>query len=159
METSSPPPTKHQVKSRPHIAYLVAGYVLLLIFLSVVCWVILARLRPANAFEKHIETNNYQAVFITNGQAYFGKLSVLSDSGYKLSDVYYYQVENVNQQPNLSQPATDQKQNLSLAKLGNELHGPKDALYIEAKQVLFWENLKSDSKVVKAIKDYKAKRP
>lgn len=104
-----------------------------------------------------IETDKYQALFMSNGQVYFGRLSKL-DAGYaQLTDVYYLQV----QQP--VQPAADDKKKdgqpqVSLTKLGKELHGPTDKMHISRDQILFWENLKEDSTVVKAIKDYKAKQ-
>jgi len=33
----------------------------------------------------------------------------------------------------------NQQPNVSLAKLGNELHGPEDSMYVSHEQVLFWE--------------------
>jgi hypothetical protein len=38
--------------------------------------------------------------------------------------------------------------------LGSELHGPEDKMSVSSEQVLFWENLKNDSKVVQAIHKY-----
>jgi hypothetical protein len=38
-----------------------------------------------------------------------------------------------------------------LVKLGNELHGPTDELYINPNQVVFYEFLRDDSKVVESI--------
>lgn len=70
----------------------------------------------------------------------------------KLKNIYYPQGQQDVQQP-ADDAAADQ--NLSLAKLGKELHGPEDVMYIAKDQVLFWENLKNDSQVVKAIKDAK----
>lgn len=104
----------------------------------------------------------YQAVFLTNGQVYFGKLSP-SGSFYKLTDIYYLQVTQPLQQassdaskaPTSTGTAAAQP-NIQLIKLGSELHGPQDAMYIGHNQVLFWENMKSDSKVVDAINKYKA---
>ena len=43
---------------------------------------------------------------------------------------------------------------VQLIKLGNELHGPEDQMQITKDQVLFWENLKADGKVSKAIDSY-----
>lgn len=102
-------------------------------------------------FASEIDSNKYQAVFLTNGQVYFGKIDTLNTNGYKLQDIYYLQVQN-GVQPDTTKTADSKDQNLSLAKLGKELHGPEDTMYIESKQVLFWENLKDDSQVVKAIK-------
>ena len=98
-----------------------------------------------------IETDKYQAVFMTNGQVYFGKLADVTHAYADLTDVYYLQVQQAVQPA-----ATDQKSQVSLTKLGSELHGPTDKMHISRDQILFWENLKDDSTVVKAIKDYKA---
>ncbi len=94
-----------------------------------------------------LATHGYQAVFLTNGQVYFGKLE--SAHGWLvLNDIYYLQASESLQQ---TATPTDNK-NVQLVKLGTELHGPEDAMFIERDKVLFWENLKEDSKVVEAIK-------
>lgn len=102
-----------------------------------------------------IQSDKYQAVFLNSqdGQVYFGKLSVYNDDLYVLNDIYYVRVENPVQPEGQNQ---QQQANISLAKLGNELHGPQDVMYIQKDQVLFWENLKDDGQVVKAITDFKA---
>lgn len=106
--------------------------------------------------DSDIKKNQYQAVFLTNGQVYFGKLSNSQSKYLKLQDVYYLQVQSdqkeaqaQNQQPAIGEP--------QLIKLGEELHGPEDFMNISEDQVTFWENLKQDSKVVKAIQQYKTK--
>ncbi len=101
-----------------------------------------------------IEADKYQAVFMTNGQVYFGKLDDINSSYADLTDVYYLQVQQA------VQPATnntDQQSQVSLTKLGSELHGPTDKMHISRDQILFWENLKADSTVVKAINNYQEK--
>jgi hypothetical protein len=97
-------------------------------------------------------TSGYQAVFLSNGQVYFGKVSSTTSSDLVLEDIYYLQVEGQIQP---EQQGTQQPK-LSLVKLGNELHGPQDKMIINRDHVLFWENLKDDGKVVSAIKDHKA---
>jgi len=104
------------------------------------------------------KTEGYQAVFLSNGQVYFGKISNLYSDYVGLSDIYYLQLTNqlqTQQPPATGDQAAQQQQKLSLIKLGNELHGPKDTMYINQKHVLFIENLKDDSKVVQAINQYK----
>ena len=102
-------------------------------------------------------TKGYQAVFLTNGQVYFGKLSA-SGNFFKLTDIYYLQATQPLQQAGTGEtPATPTQPNIQLVKLGSELHGPQDAMYIEHDKVLFWENMKDDSKVVDPIKKYKTK--
>lgn len=98
-----------------------------------------------------VQKDKYQAVFLnsSDGQVYFGKLSVLNRDYYKLTDIYYVRVQTV--QPDKNQTA---QQNISLAKLGNEIHGPEDVMYVNRSDVMFWENLKEDGQVVKAIREY-----
>jgi hypothetical protein len=109
---------------------------------------------------------SYQAVFLTNGQVYFGKISE-DGSWMKLTDIYYLQVTQPLQQTanaDTSKTATPSgtstppsQSNIQLVKLGSELHGPEDAMYVEKDKILFWENMKDDSKVVQAIHQYQSK--
>lgn len=99
-----------------------------------------------------VKSGQYQAVFLTNGQVYFGKVSDVNGGYVKLNDIYYLQVQQSVQPTDKNK--TDQSQ-VSLAKLGSELHGPEDSMNINRDQVLFWENLKNDGKVVQAINSYK----
>jgi len=102
-----------------------------------------------------VKVKQYQAVFLTNGQVYFGKVSHVDSSYVKLTDIYYLQVQQTVQ-PKDTTAANASNQQVSLAKLGGELHGPEDVMFVSRQQVLFWENLKTDGKVAKAISDYKA---
>ena len=119
-----------------------------------------AWMQKANSSSSYIQTDKYQALFLTNSQVYFGKLQRLNDGSYRLTDVYYIQS---NEQTNptsqeASDPAKDQSNKQpTLVKLGDELHGPTDEIIIRDNQVLFWENLKPDAKVSKAIEAYKKK--
>ena len=102
-----------------------------------------------------VKKDQYQAVFLNSqdGQVYFGKLKVLNDKYYELSDIYYVRVEQV--QPDKNNAQAQPQQNISLAKLGNEIHGPQDFMYINRDSIMFFENLKDDGQVVKAITEYK----
>jgi hypothetical protein len=101
---------------------------------------------------------SYQAVFLTNGQVYFGKVTGMENDWLTVKEIYYLQVVQPplqgQQQPGTEGQAQAQPQ-ISLVKLGNELHGPEDEMHISQNQVLFWENLKADGQVSKAIEDYK----
>lgn len=92
----------------------------------------------------------WQAVFLTNGQVYFGKFSAGMGQYSTLKNIYYLQVQKAVQPAD--QAATDQK--VTLVKLGNELHGPQDEMKVNRDQILFYENLKKDGKVVQAIDKY-----
>lgn len=104
---------------------------------------------------------NWQAVFLTNGQVYFGKIKGIDKDNVYLRDIYYLQV--VNQPLQRSQTGDDvavdtgsqeTEQRLTLIKLGNELHGPKDEMIINRDHVILMEDLKDDSRVAQAISDY-----
>ena len=41
--------------------------------------------------------------------------------------------------------------NLNLIKLGGEVHGPEDAIFIPKSSVLYFENMKKTSRVVESI--------
>lgn len=105
-----------------------------------------------------VKTDQYQAVFLTDGQIYFGKLDNSNDSYARLTDIYYLQVEQAVQpvQGDDAKAADDADAGakISLAKLGNELHGPEDEMYVNRDRILFWENLKNDGQVVTAITQF-----
>jgi len=100
-----------------------------------------------------VKKDQYQAIFLTNGQSYFGKIDNITQEFYVLKDIYYFRYGDIKQVDEEKTLKTD----LSLIKLGEELHGPEDMMVIKRDQVLFWENLKNDSKVVKAIQADKRK--
>jgi len=96
----------------------------------------------------------YQAVFLSNGQVYFGNTTDINKQYIELIDVYYLQMKDAL---SVGQKETADGSDLSLIKLGSELHGPQDKMYINRDQVLFIEDLKGDSKVMEAIREYKVK--
>ncbi len=103
--------------------------------------------------------SGYQAVFLTNGQVYFGKMQGEEKDYITLKDIFYLQVIQPTLQGNQQEQQAQQQQaqpQISLVKLGNELHGPVDEMHISKSQVLFFEDLKGDGKVVEAINSYKA---
>ncbi|TSC83328.1 MAG: hypothetical protein G01um101419_11 [Parcubacteria group bacterium Gr01-1014_19] len=96
----------------------------------------------------------YQAVFLTNGQVYFGRASNLNANYVNLRDVYYLQVSQVLQ-PVDGRKEPQPQTAVNLAKLGiSELHKPKDEMKINRAQVMFIEDLDDESQVVKAIEAY-----
>jgi len=105
--------------------------------------------------DKYVNNSQLQAVFLNGGQVYFGKISVINSRYVTMNNIYYLRV-NQQVQPN---QATDASNDVSLVKLGCELHGPEDQMIINAEQVVFWENLKSDGQVAKAVEQYVKENP
>jgi len=145
----APVPAKNSKKNKPSL-----GSKLLVVVLIVAALSVTAALAAGvwKSFDDTSTVNNnlYQAVFLDNGQVYFGKLSNLDSEYIQLTDIYYLQVD---QQVQPDQSDTPQQQ-ISLAKLGNELHGPEDQMFINPDKIVFWENLKTDGQVTDAIVQY-----
>ncbi len=157
MDTTQPTHGRSQPKPSPADTFSKR----LLIFLAIVLSLLVIAAVVLKVFLVHptnrdIKSKQYQALFLTNGQVYFGKLTRLDSNYVELTDIYYLQTQPA--QPGSGSNAAAQSQSLSLAKLGSELHSPEDAMYVSKDQVLFWENLKDDGKVVQAIKQDKAKK-
>ncbi len=86
-------------------------------------------------------TTEYQAVFLDNGQAFFGKMEN-PDSPYPLLKEVYYIQRQVNQE-------TKEVRNI-LIKRGNEWHAP-DQMYINSSHIVLVEPVSPNSRVSQLI--------
>jgi hypothetical protein len=94
-------------------------------------------------------TTDYQAIFLDNGQAFFGKLENAGSPYPILTDVFYIQrIVNKN---------TNEVTN-TLIKRGSEWHGP-DRMYINARHIVLIEPVSSGSRVATLIKEAKTQAP
>ena len=132
------------------VALLVSTAILILGIIGFV-----AMRNPATS-DQYVDKTRMQAVFLNGGQVYFGKITGLDDKSIRVSDIYYLRV---NQQVQPDGSASTSNQAVSLVKLGCELHGPQDSMVINQSQVIFWENLKDDGQVAKAVAEYKKANP
>ena len=83
----------------------------------------------------------YQAVFLANGQVFFGRLSAAGSDYPRLDDVFYVQ----------TQVSPETKQTTSvLIRRGKEWHGPT-YMYLNARSILLIEPVGTDSKVAQLI--------
>lgn len=126
--------------------------VIVVIAVILVCLYGVSRFTKFNilGIDKDGSGGKWQAVFLSNGQVYFGNLEKDTDKEVILTNIYYLQVTTALQPAD----STQAQQGLSLVKLGNELHGPKDEMSINKAHVVFIEELKTDGKVVTAINQY-----
>ncbi len=92
-------------------------------------------------------SDRYQAVFLDNGQVFFGKLKNTTGTYLTLENAYYTTKTSTSEGDDKK---TDSS-NVSISKVGNEVYGPDDTVQVRAEQVLFWQNLKADSKVAEVI--------
>lgn len=100
-----------------------------------------------------IDKNKYQAVFFANGQVYFGKLEIMNNQYYKLTNVFYVQTDASDDESSDADAGTVTNQ--KLIKRGAEVYGPEDEMIINSSQVMIIENLKPDSQVSQLIRDYR----
>lgn len=141
-----------QKKSKLKIIAMAIGIVLIIGILSFGGWSMYK-----SSTNSAIDGGKYQALFLTNGQVYFGKLKTLNGGYMKLTDIYYLQAKTTASSEN-PQETSDSTSDVQLIKLGNEIHGPSDEMIISKDQILFFENLKKDSKVAESISKYQNKK-
>lgn len=99
-----------------------------------------------------VRSDQHQAVFLNNGQVYFGHITGTNGDTLILENIYYLQVDQ-QLQPEEEGAASEDPQ-VSLAKLGDEMHGPEDQMFINREQITFWENLREDGQVSQAISQF-----
>ena len=87
----------------------------------------------------------YQAVFLANGQTYFGRYRDRLGPYAKLESVYYIQ-QNPPAEP--GQPPESK-----VVRRGEELHAPPGVMLVPKGSVLFVEDLRDDSPVVRFIEE------
>jgi hypothetical protein len=120
--------------------YAVACIAVILLGLGLTIWHIMTQPAAPRA-------DRYQAVFLDDEQVFFGKLKNTSGEYLRLEQVYTTQ-GNPSQDQGVSPAASS---GVSLVKVGNLVYGPEDAMMIRSDTVKFWQDLKTDSKISKAI--------
>lgn len=93
---------------------------------------------------QQIDGTKYQVVYMTNGQAYFGKLQNVK--GDYLVIKTPYSTQSTDGQDKTAEAQT------TLIKISGQVYGPEDSIALRADQVAFWQNLRNDSKVSQAIR-------
>ena len=94
-------------------------------------------------------SSEYQAVFMDNGQVFFGKIENTGGANPMLREVYYIS----------RQQSPDGKEVKSiLIKRGNEWHGP-DYMYINKQHIVIIEPVAPNSRVAQLIKEAQNQKP
>jgi hypothetical protein len=126
--------------------------VIVVVALAVVGWMIWS----SQHGNPGIDSSKYQAVAMSDGTNYFGKLTVVNSDYLKLSDVYYLkpQATSTDGTDTTDQSATN---NFSLVNFKDVVYGPEDEIIIQKSQILFYENLDPNGKVAQAIAQAGAK--
>jgi|SRR5579859_32986 len=118
-------------RTGPRLLRLAGGIVLFLAVFFLVRWWDFAL--------PNLGAARYQAVFLSNGQTYFGRLIDRIGPYVKIENAYYIQ-----QTPTADDQAPPESR---LIKRGNELHRPLPVVLIPRTAILFVEDLRPDSPV------------
>lgn len=111
--------------------------------------------------KKGKDSRPWYAIYLDSSQIYYGHISGRNNTYIKLTKIYYLQQASPDSKETEEKTESGEKKpNLSLMKFaaGNEVHGPKDEMYINRDHVLKFEPLKEDSEVVKLIREYEKKK-
>lgn len=137
------------VKLKSSKSNLILAITALVVSVVGVVW-LMQQIYQANL--QRIDTSKYQVVYLVNGQAYFGKLQNTGGDFLVLKSPYIAQsVENTDKDSNTSTGSTQ----TTILKVTDQVYGPDDSIAIKSSQVAFWQNLRDDSKVTKAVNSQK----
>ena len=104
---------------------------------------------------KLVDKGQYQAVFLNNGQVYFGNITTINSDYVRLNNIFY-----LTQNSTATTDTTAANSDYTLIKLGcQQIHYPYDQMVVNRSQITFWENLNKDGKVVQSIKQFKDQNP
>lgn len=121
------------------VAALIVGFIFAL---AIFAWCDKAlHMSDASYTEKSMR-NKVQAVFLSNGQVYFGNLSRSGFDAWRLTNAHY-----LERSPD-GAPAR-------IKKLAEDMHMPENTMYISNKNILFWQNLQNASPITQGITDGK----
>jgi hypothetical protein len=95
----------------------------------------------------------FNAIFLNNGQVYFGTIKHEDRNNLTLDNVFYVQMVDQPVPPLKDGDLPTTKQVPQLVKKGDEFYGPLNTIRINQSQITSIEELSSGSQVLKDIKD------
>jgi hypothetical protein len=116
--------------------------------------IVISSSKKINPEDSYVNSSKLQAVFLNTGQVYFGNIQALNNRYFVLTNIYYLQTSSSS-----TTTASSAASNVSLVKLGCELHKPYDQMVINSAEVTFWENLQSSGQVAKAVTAFEKANP
>jgi hypothetical protein len=131
------------------------GYGVLLVVVALLLAALVGYMLTVNNSKEGdlVDSSKLQAVFLQNDQVYFGHITTLNSRYLVLHDIYYLQTSNS------SNNSSTNASNVSLVKLGCELHRPYDQMVVNRAEVEFWENLQDGGQVANAVAKFKQQNP
>jgi len=90
-----------------------------------------------------INPGQFQGVYLSNGQAYFGHLEEMNEEYAILKDVHFLRAKD-QESP---------QQSIDVIRMVDSVHSPENIMYIPKDKIIFWQNIQRESPLVKAILD------
>jgi len=116
--------------------------VLILFAIAILIITVARSLQQPDPLSGAINPNEYQAVFLTNGEVYFGKMSAGPGAQfYFLRHVYFLQTTAKN----------GKTTSRNLVRLTGQIQGPEDFLAINRSQISYVENLKPNGQAARLM--------
>ncbi len=113
---------------------------ILIVILAVLLGAIIWLITKTNQGSSGVKDSPYSAVYLSNGEVYFGKLSWFPYP--KLKNVFFIQRNE-----------TGSNFEFSLQTFQDIFWGPKNEIRLNSKEIIFWTKLKGDSQVARLIDD------
>lgn len=98
---------------------------------------------------QRIDASKYQIVTLVTGQTYFGKLQNQTGDYVVLKSPY---IEQTVPSQDKNEDGTTKTAQTTILKVKDMVYGPEDSIALKTSQIIFWQNLRDDSKVTQAIK-------
>ena len=90
-----------------------------------------------------INPGQFQGVYLNNGQEYFGHLEEMNADYVLLKDVHFLRTKDEK----------SPQQSIDVIRMVDSVHSPENVMYIPKEQIIFWQNIRQDSPLAKAILD------
>ncbi len=145
---------KNNKKGQSKLVRLAVVLATLLMAILLIAIIVIAVNGTQKKESDYVDSSKLQAVFLNTGQVYFGNVTTMNSKFFVLTNIYYLQTSNAAGANGAAANA-----NVSLVKLGCELHEPYDKMIINRDQVTFWENLQDGGQVATAVKTFEKQNP
>lgn len=125
---------------------------IILIFVLVVTFMLISLWQDGtfrNIYQSISFRSSFQAVFLSNGQLYFGKITEITNGYIKMEKPHFLQL--AQDQEDLAEGVQPEMQLISIK---DEFHKPKDFVLIEKSSVIFIEELRDASQITDAIQNF-----
>jgi hypothetical protein len=137
MAATTPPSDSIAIpRSALRRAGVAAAAVVALVIVALLIAAVARAVNPSDPLAASLNPRECQAVFLTNGQVYFGKMTAPGGDFYYLRHVYYLSTT---------------KNARTLLRLTNDVHAPEDEVVINRASILYVENLRPSGKASQLI--------